>query len=154
MQIYTLSTAHPELGGVDFDLAVENDVFPLDWADVPDGFGIEREVGRGGDPGDFPGLPVDDAGEDQRQARTRVHLVVDLTGADAYTARTKAWSCSTFRSPLRTLARSCGSDMHCKAEVPVDGVEAVEPLKRGGRVGVPGTGNTAQSRAASTRPFP
>ena len=78
-----LSTAHPELGGVDFDLAVEDDVFPLDWADVPDGFGIEREVGRGGDPGDLPGLSVDDAGEDQRQARTRVHLVVDLTSADA-----------------------------------------------------------------------
>ena len=32
---------------------------------------------------DLPGLPVDDAGEDQGQARARVHLVVDLAGADA-----------------------------------------------------------------------
>ena len=31
----------------------------------------------------LPGLPVDDAGEDQGQARARVHLVVDLAGADA-----------------------------------------------------------------------
>ena len=59
MQIYTLSTVHPELGGVDFDLAVEDDVLPLDWADVPDEFGVEREVGRGDDPGDLPGLPVE-----------------------------------------------------------------------------------------------
>ena len=82
VQIYTLSTVHPELGGVDFDLAVEDDVFPLDWADVPDEFGIGREFGRGGGPGDLPGLPVDDAGDDQRQARTRVHLVKEAGIAD------------------------------------------------------------------------
>ena len=59
VQIYTLSTVHPELGGVDCDLTVEDDVFPLDRADVPDEFGVEREVGHGGDPGALLGLPVD-----------------------------------------------------------------------------------------------
>ena len=33
--------------------------------------GVEGEVRRRGHPGDLPGLPVDDAGEDQRQARAR-----------------------------------------------------------------------------------
>ena len=45
---YTLTTAHLELGGVDLDLAVEDDVLPLDRADVTQQVGVEREVRRGG----------------------------------------------------------------------------------------------------------
>ena len=45
----TLRTSDPELGGVDLDLAVEDDVAPLDRADAGDEFGVEREVGGGGD---------------------------------------------------------------------------------------------------------
>ena len=77
---YTPRTAHLELGGVDLDLAVEDDVLPLDRADVPQQVGVEREIGRYGQAQNLPGLP---AGEDQGQARARVHLVVDLAGADA-----------------------------------------------------------------------
>ena len=47
---YTLRAAHLELGGVDLDLAVEDDVLPLDRADVPQQVGVEREVRRGGQP--------------------------------------------------------------------------------------------------------
>ena len=43
-----LRAAHLELGGVDLDLAVEDDVLPLDRADVPQQVGVEREIGRGG----------------------------------------------------------------------------------------------------------
>ena len=45
---YTLRATHLELGGVDLDLAVEDDVLPLDRADVPQQVGVEREVRRGG----------------------------------------------------------------------------------------------------------
>ena len=45
--------------------------------------GVEQEVQSGDHPRDLPGLPVHDAGEDPRQARARVHLVVDLAGGDA-----------------------------------------------------------------------
>ena len=47
---YTLRVAPRELGGVDLDLAVEDDVLPLDRADVPQQVGVEREVRRGGQP--------------------------------------------------------------------------------------------------------
>ena len=45
---YTLRAAHLELGGVDLDLAVEDDVLPLDRADVPQQVGVEREIRRCG----------------------------------------------------------------------------------------------------------
>ena len=45
-----LRVAPRELGGVDLDLAVEDDVLPLDRADVPQQVGVEREVRRGGQP--------------------------------------------------------------------------------------------------------
>ena len=47
---YTLRAAHFELGGVDLDLAVEDDVLPLDRADMTQQVGVEREVRRGGNP--------------------------------------------------------------------------------------------------------
>ena len=50
MQKYTLRAAHLELGGVDLDFAVEDDVLPLDQADMTQQVGIEREVRRGGNP--------------------------------------------------------------------------------------------------------
>ena len=46
----TLRPAHLELGGVDLDLAVEDDVLPLDRADVTQQVGVEREVRRRGHP--------------------------------------------------------------------------------------------------------
>ena len=56
-----------ELGGVDLDLAVEDDVLPLDRADMTQQVTVEREVRRGGNARDLPSLPVDGAGEDQGQ---------------------------------------------------------------------------------------
>ena len=50
VQKYTLRLAHLELGGVDFDLAVEDDVLPLDRADMTQQVGVEREVRSGGNP--------------------------------------------------------------------------------------------------------
>ena len=47
---YTRRLAHLELGGVDLDLAVEDDVLPLDRADMTKPVGVEREVRRGGNP--------------------------------------------------------------------------------------------------------
>ena len=47
---YTLRASHLELGGVDLGLAVEDDVLPLDRADMPQQVGVEREVRRGGQP--------------------------------------------------------------------------------------------------------
>ena len=47
---YTLRAAHLELGGVDLDLAVEDDVLPLDRADMTQQVGVEREVRHGGNP--------------------------------------------------------------------------------------------------------
>ena len=47
---YTLRASHLELGGVDLDLAVEDDVLPLDRADMTQQVGVEREVRRGGQP--------------------------------------------------------------------------------------------------------
>ena len=46
----TLRASHLELGGVDLDLAVEDDVLPLDRADMPQQIGVEREIRRGGQP--------------------------------------------------------------------------------------------------------
>ena len=48
--LHTLRAAHFELGGVDLDLAVEDDVLPLDRADMTQQVGVEREVRRGGKP--------------------------------------------------------------------------------------------------------
>ena len=50
VQKYTLRASHLELGGVDLDLAVEDDVLPLDRADVTQQAGVEREVRRRGQP--------------------------------------------------------------------------------------------------------
>ena len=47
---YTLRASRLELGGVDLDLAVEDDVLPLDRADMTQQIGVEREVRRGGQP--------------------------------------------------------------------------------------------------------
>ena len=47
---YTLRASHLELGGVDLDLAVEDDVLPLDRADMTQQVGVEREVRGGGNP--------------------------------------------------------------------------------------------------------
>jgi hypothetical protein len=51
-------------------LAVEHDIVPFDWADV---FQQAWRAGRTGeDSGDFPPLPVNDAGQDQVQAAAEV----------------------------------------------------------------------------------
>ncbi len=50
VQKYTLRVAHRELGGVNLDFAVEDDVLPLDRADMPQQVGVEREVRRRGQP--------------------------------------------------------------------------------------------------------
>ena len=50
VQKYTLRLAQLELGGVDLDLAVEDDVLPLDRADMTQQVGVEREVRSGGNP--------------------------------------------------------------------------------------------------------
>ena len=50
ISVTVLRVAPRELGGVDLDLAVEDDVLPLDRADVPQQVGVEREVRRGGQP--------------------------------------------------------------------------------------------------------
>ena len=47
MQKYTLRLAQLELGVVDLDLAVEDDVLPLDRADMTQQVGVEREVRSG-----------------------------------------------------------------------------------------------------------
>ena len=52
-------------------LAVEHDVIPLDWANAFQQGEIDAicdQVALTEDPGDFPRLPVDDAGQDQVQA--------------------------------------------------------------------------------------
>lgn len=49
-------TADRELRGVDVDLAVEDDVPRLDRADACDEFGVEREIGCGGDSRDLARL--------------------------------------------------------------------------------------------------
>ena len=48
VQKYTPRHAQLELGGVDLDLAVEDDVVPLDRADMRQQVGVEREVRSGG----------------------------------------------------------------------------------------------------------
>jgi hypothetical protein len=48
VQKYTLRHAHLELGGVDLYLAVEDDIVPLDRADMTQQVGVEWEVRRGG----------------------------------------------------------------------------------------------------------
>jgi len=50
VQKCTLRLAHLELGVVDLDLAVEDDVLPLDLADMTQQVGVERAVRSGGDP--------------------------------------------------------------------------------------------------------
>ena len=76
MQKCTLTPGNPLLAGIDLDLPVEVDVLSLDEADAGDESRVEREVGRGGDARDFARLPVDDAGEDQRQAEAGVHFFI------------------------------------------------------------------------------
>ena len=73
----------PQFVRIDSDFAVENDVAPLDGADVLQECVVERKVGCGGQAGEFPGLPVDDAGQDERQAGAGLHLVIDIAGIDA-----------------------------------------------------------------------
>ena len=69
---YTLRLAHLELGGVDLDIAVEDDVLPLDRADMTKQVGVERESPeRRQSVRDLPGLPVDDAGEDSGSDTSR-----------------------------------------------------------------------------------
>ena len=48
--VSVLRLAHLALGGVDLDLAVDDDVLPLDRADMTKQVGVEREVRRGGNP--------------------------------------------------------------------------------------------------------
>lgn len=43
---------------------------------------VGHRVGLADGPGDFSGLPLDDAGQDQRQAAARVHLLPQLAGID------------------------------------------------------------------------
>ena len=61
----TLRISDPESVGTDSDLAVEDDVAPLDGTYVPDQVQTEREVRTGGGVQEFPGLPVDDADRDR-----------------------------------------------------------------------------------------
>jgi hypothetical protein len=73
-----------ELSIVDV-LAVEHDVIPLDRADVFKQGEIDSIGGRvalAKDPGDFPPLPVNDAGQDQVQAAACVHLLPQLAGVN------------------------------------------------------------------------
>ena len=102
-------------------------------------------------------LPVDDAGEDQGQARARVHLVVDLAGADAPPLpvvdgpRQGVELLDLEQAPphLRPQLRLGHVLQHefglqRPAQLPVGGVEAVrgleavEPLQGARRRGVPG----------------
>ena len=50
ISITALRVAHRELGGINLDFAVEDDVLPLDRADMTQQVGVEREVRRGGQP--------------------------------------------------------------------------------------------------------
>jgi hypothetical protein len=66
-------------------LAVEHDVIPLDGADVFQQGEIDSigdRVALAEDPGDFPALPANDAGQDQVQAAAGVHLLPQLAGVD------------------------------------------------------------------------
>src|SRR5271165_1790374 len=66
-------------------LAVEDDVIPLDGADVFQQGEIDSigdRVALTQDPGDFARLPVDDARQDQVQAAAGVHLLPQLAGVD------------------------------------------------------------------------
>ncbi len=78
-----LCGAGPQFVRIDPDFAVENDVVPLDGADVLQECAVERKVGCGGQAGEFPGLPGDNAGQDERQTGAGLHLVVDIAGIDA-----------------------------------------------------------------------
>ena len=78
-----LSGAGPQSVRIDPDFAVENNVAPWDGIDVLQACAVERKVGCGEQAGEFPGLPVDDAGEDERQTGAGLHLVTDIAGIDA-----------------------------------------------------------------------
>ena len=74
---YTLSRGRRS-AGIGFDLTVEDDVLPFDWADMSQQVMTEWEVRRGQHTRDSPDLPTDNARiEDKRQERTTLHLVVD-----------------------------------------------------------------------------
>ena len=73
-------------------LAVEHDIVPFDGAHVFEQLQVNavgRRVALADGPGDLSGLPVDDAGEDQRQAAARVHLLPQLAGIDPATPTVK-----------------------------------------------------------------
>jgi len=66
-------------------LTVKHYVIPLDGADVFQQGGIDSisdRVALVEDPGDFPALPVNDAGQDQVQAAACVHLLPQLAGVN------------------------------------------------------------------------
>ena len=79
---YTLRVAHLELGGVNLDLAVEDDVLPFDRAYMSKQVPVEGKIRRGGHSRDLLGLPIDDAGENQGQTGTGFHLIMDFACAD------------------------------------------------------------------------
>ena len=79
---YTLRAAHLQLGGVNLDLAVEDDVLPFDRAYMSKQVPVEGKIRRGGHSRDLLGLPIDDAGENQGQTGTGFHLIMDFASAD------------------------------------------------------------------------
>jgi len=75
--------ACPYFCGINLDFTIENDVLPLNGADVLPEHAVEREVGCGRQAGDLSGLPVDNVGQDKCQTGAGFHLVVDVAGIDA-----------------------------------------------------------------------
>ena len=81
--IRTRSLADP--GAIEDVLAVENDVVPFDLADVLEQGCVDAFLGdspRAQSPRDLLGLPIDNARQNQRQAATGVHLLVQLASVD------------------------------------------------------------------------
>ena len=81
--IRTRSLADP--GAIEDVLAVENDVVPFDRADVLEQGCVNAFLGdspRAQSPRDLLGLPIDNARQNQRQAATGVHLLVQLASVD------------------------------------------------------------------------
>ncbi len=72
-------------GAIEDVLAVENDVVPFDRADVLEQGCVDAFLGdspRAQSLRDLLGLPIDNASQNQRQAATGVHLLVQLASVD------------------------------------------------------------------------
>src|SRR5258708_37999390 len=70
---------------VEHILAVKNDVFPFDGADMLQATDVGIFAFRNAyfqNAGDFLGLPIDATGQQSRQAATGLHLLMHFAGAD------------------------------------------------------------------------